>query len=83
MPLELTELRGGTVSRPYSGPSSRRNTGARSWRRGHADAIMDRIAHNAAWVDAGEANMSQHREIDHKSNKKGTGTNVGSGAHAK
>ncbi len=27
----------------------------------HADAIMDRIVHNAVWVDMGEANMRQRR----------------------
>lgn len=29
---------------------------------------MDKIAHNAVWVDVGEANMKQYREIGHKSN---------------
>lgn len=27
----------------------------------HADAIMDRIVHNAVWVDMGETNMRQRR----------------------
>lgn len=27
----------------------------------HADAIMDRIVHNAVWVDMGEADMRQCR----------------------
>lgn len=27
----------------------------------HADAIMNRIVHNAVWVDMGEANMRQRR----------------------
>lgn len=28
----------------------------------HAAAIMDRIAHNATWVDMGEANMRRRRD---------------------
>jgi hypothetical protein len=34
-------------------------------RRGHADAIMDRIIHNAEWIETGSMNMrercSKHR----------------------
>ena len=26
----------------------------------HADAIMDRIVHNATWINTGEVNMREH-----------------------
>lgn len=33
---------------------------ARLGGRAHADAIMDRIVHNAIWIDTGEINMREH-----------------------
>ena len=30
----------------------------------HADAIMDRIVHNAVWYDTGQLNMREHKAIN-------------------
>lgn len=68
MPLELTELRDGTVSTVFCTQFEKKHWRPKLGDGVHADAIMDRVAHNAVWVDVGEANMRQYREIGYKSN---------------
>lgn len=68
MPLQLTELRDGTVSTVFCTQFEKKCWRPKLGDGVYADAIMDRIARNAVWVDVGEVNTRQHREIGHKSN---------------
>ena len=60
MLLELMELGYGTASTVFC-TQFKKNWHQRLGGGVHADAIMDRIVHNAVWVDMGEANMRQRR----------------------
>lgn len=62
MLLELMELRRGTISTVFCTQFKKKDWHPRLGGGVHADAIMDRIVHNAVWVDMGEANMRQRRE---------------------
>ena len=57
----LLELRYGTASTVFCTQFKKKDWHPRLGGGVHADAIMDRIARNAAWVDMGEANMRQRR----------------------
>ena len=81
MLLELMELRYGTASTVFCTQFKKKDWHPRLGGGVHADAIMDRIVHNAVWVDMGEANMRQRRGWT-GSNKRGTGAIVGPGAQA-
>lgn len=59
MLLELMELRYGTASTVFCTQFRRKDWHARLGGGVHADAIMDRIVHNAVWVEMGETNMRQ------------------------
>ena len=61
MLLELMELRYGTASTVFCTQFKKKDWHPRLGGGVHADAIMDRIVHNAVWVDMGEANMRQRR----------------------
>lgn len=61
MLLELMELRYGTGSTVFCTQFRKKDRHARLGGGVHADAIMDRIAHNATWVDMGDTNMRQRR----------------------
>ena len=61
MLLELMELRYGTASTVFCAQLKKKDWQSRLGGGVHADAIMDRIVHNAVWVDMGEANMRQRR----------------------
>lgn len=61
MLLELMELRYGTASTVFCTQFKKKDWHPRLSGGVHADAIMDRIVHNAVWVDMGEANMRQRR----------------------
>ena len=61
MLLELMELRYGTASTVFCTQFKKKDWHPRLGSGVHADAIMDRIVHNAVWVDMGEANMRQRR----------------------
>lgn len=61
MLLELLELRYGTASTVFCTQFKKKDRHPRLGGGVHADAIMDRIVHNAVWVDMGEANMRQRR----------------------
>lgn len=61
MLLELMELRYGTASTVFCTQFKKKDWHPRLGGEVHADAIMDRIVHNAVWVDMGEANMRQRR----------------------
>lgn len=61
MLLELMELRYGTGSTVFCTQFRKKDWHARLGGGVHADAIMDRIVHNATWVDMGETNMRQRR----------------------
>lgn len=62
--LELMELRCGTASTVFCTQFKKKDWHPRLGGGVHADAIMDRIVHNAVWVDMGEANMRQRRGAD-------------------
>lgn len=55
------ELRYGTASTVFCTQFKKKDWHPRLGGGVHADAIMDRIVHNAVWVDMGEANMRQRR----------------------
>ena len=55
--LELAEARYGTCSTIFCTQFRTKDWHARLGGGVHADAIMDRIVHNAAWVEMGELNM--------------------------
>lgn len=61
---ELMELGYGTASTVFCMQFKKLNWHPRHGGEVHADAIMDRIARNATWVDTGEANMRQRRGTD-------------------
>ena len=61
MLLKLMELRCGTASTVFCTQFKKKDWHPRLGGGVHADAIMDRIARNAVWVDMGEANMRQRR----------------------
>lgn len=61
MLLELMELRYGTASTVFCTQFKKKDWHPRLGGGVHADAIMDRIVHNAVWADMGEANMRQRR----------------------
>lgn len=61
MLLELMELRYGTGSTVLCTQFRKKDWHARLGGGVHADAIMDRIVHNATWVDMGETNMRQRK----------------------
>ena len=61
MLLELMELRYSTASTVFCTQFKKKDWHPRLGSGVHADAIMDRIVHNAVWVDMGEANMRQRR----------------------
>lgn len=61
MLLELMELRYGTGSTVFCTQFRKKDWHARLGGDVHADAIMDRIVHNATWVDMGDTNMRQRR----------------------
>lgn len=58
---ELMELRYGTASTVFCTKFKKKDWHPRLGGGVHADAIMDRIVHNAVWVDMGEADMRQRR----------------------
>ena len=62
--LELMELRCGTASTVFCTQFKKKDWHPRLGGGVHADAIMDRIVHNAVWVDMGEANMRQRCGAD-------------------
>ena len=64
MLLELMELRFGTASSVFCTQFKKKDWHPRLGCGVHADAIVDRIVHNAVWVDMGEANMRQRRGAD-------------------
>lgn len=72
MLLELMELRYGTASTVFCTQLKKKDWHPRLGGGVHADAIMDRIVHNAVWVDMGETNMRQRRGWA-DSNKKAPG----------
>lgn len=55
--LELMEARYGSVATVFCTQFRQKDWHARLGGGVHADAIMDRIVHGAAWVDMGEVNM--------------------------
>ena len=55
--LELMEARYGTASTVFCTQFRQKDWHARLGGGVHADAIMDRIVHGAAWVNMGEMNM--------------------------
>lgn len=55
--LELMERRYGAASTIFCTQFKRKDWHARLGGGVHADAIMDRIVHNAVWVETGEVNM--------------------------
>lgn len=55
--LELMEARYGTASTVFCTQFRQKDWHARLGGGVHADAIMDRIVHGAAWVGMGEMNM--------------------------
>ncbi|MDN0055216.1 ATP-binding protein [Collinsella ihumii] len=65
--LELMEARYGTASTVFCTQFRHKDWHARLGGGVHADAIMDRIVHDAAWVNMGEMNM--RRELGPVSNR--------------
>lgn len=59
MLLELFELRYGWASTVLCAQFSKKDWHPRLGGGVHADAIMDRIVHNAAWLEMGDMNMRQ------------------------
>lgn len=59
MLLELMEARYGNVSTIFCTQFRKKDWHAIVGGGVHADAIMDRIVHNTAWVEMGELNMRQ------------------------
>lgn len=59
MPLELMELRYGSASTVLCTQFKKSDWHARLGGSVHADAIMDRIVHNAVWLYMGEGNMRE------------------------
>lgn len=59
MLLELMALRYGATSTVFCTQFKKKDWHPRLGGGVHADAIIDRIVHNATWVDMGEANMRQ------------------------
>lgn len=55
--LELMEARYGASSTVFCTQFRQKDWYARLGGGVHADALMDRIVHGAAWVDMGETNM--------------------------
>lgn len=64
MLLELMEMRYGSTSTIFCTQYKKKDWHPRLGGGVHADAIMDRIVHNAIWVDMGEVNMRQRRGVD-------------------
>lgn len=58
--FELIERRHDSTSTIFCTQYRQENWHARLGGGVHADAIMDRIVHNAVWVDAGSMNMREH-----------------------
>lgn len=61
MLLELIVLGYGTASTVFCTQFKKKDRHPRLGGGVHADAIMDRIAHSAVWVDMGGTNMQQRR----------------------
>ena len=59
MLLELMELRYGTAPAVFRARFRKKGRHARRGGGVHADAIMDRIVHNAVWVEMGETDTRQ------------------------
>ncbi|MBR0405308.1 MAG: ATP-binding protein [Eggerthellaceae bacterium] len=57
MLFELMEVRYGAKSTVFCTQYRQKDWHARLGGGAHADAIMDRIVHNAVWIDSGEVNM--------------------------
>ncbi len=60
MLLELMERRYDTGSTIFATQYAKKDWHARLGGGVHADAIMDRIVHNALWIDTGQINMREH-----------------------
>lgn len=60
MLLELMERRYDTTSTIFATQYGKKDWHARLGGGVHADAIMDRIVHNATWINTGEVNMREH-----------------------
>ena len=58
--FELVERRHDSVSTIFCTQYRQENWHARLGGGVHADAIMDRIVHNAVWVDTGSMNMREY-----------------------
>ena len=63
MLLELMERRYGETSTVFCIQSQQKDWHQRLGAGVHADAIMDRIIHNAIWVDTGNYNMREHTAL--------------------
>jgi DNA replication protein DnaC len=63
MLLELMERRYGETSTVFCTQYQQKDWHQRLGPAGHADAIMDRIIHNAVWVDTGNYNMRAHTAL--------------------
>ena len=80
MLLELMELRYGTGSTVFCTQFRKKDWHARLGGGVHADAIMDRIVHNATWADMGETNMRQRGRTG--KGRRASGRRVDAGADA-
>lgn len=58
-PLELMELRHDDASTAFTTQLAIREWRSRLGGDTIADAVLDRIVHNTAWIDTGEFNMRQ------------------------
>jgi len=63
MLLELMERRYGETSTVFCTQYQQKDWHQRLGAGVHADAIMDRIIHNAVWVDTGNYNMREHTAL--------------------
>lgn len=58
--LELMKRRYDTGSTIFATQYAKKDWHARLGGGAHADAITDRIVHNALWIDTGQINMREH-----------------------